>query len=202
MSETTELTWNTDGLKHAVKPYITGACTELIFASASISSLPTPKGCENAKKLYETVDKIKTKVSEIEADVQDAADGLEQNEKNIEDFLEDMWNGFKDLFNGNKDPGTNNDEEKLKDPLSENNPFKGPRGEEAKRLAQQYNIDTRGKTAEQIIAEAKKIETAIDRIKVAKALGGDYLKALAEKYGVETTKDVEITTTTEEKSRI
>ena len=126
MSETTELTWNTDALKNEVKPYITGACTELIFASASISSLPTPKGCENAKNLYETVDKIKTKVSEIEADVQDAADGLEQNEKNIEDFLEGMWNGFKDLFNipqGNKDKGTNNDEEKLKDPLSENNLF-------------------------------------------------------------------------------
>lgn len=197
MSETTELTWNTDALKNEVKPYITGACTELIFASASISSLPTPKGCENAKNLYETVDKIKTKVSEIEADVQDAADGLEQNEKNIEDFLEGMWNGFKDLFNGNKDTETNNDEEKLKDPLSEDNSFKMSKDDVAKNLAKKYHIDTRGKTTEQIIAEAK----AMARIEVAKALSGDDLKALAEKYGVEITKDVE-TTTTEVKSRI
>lgn len=196
MSEKTELTWNTDGLKHAVKPYITGACTKLIFASASISSLPTPKGCENAKKLYETVDKIKTKVSKIEADVQNATDGLEQNEKNIEDFLESMWNGFKDLFDGNKDTKFNNDEEKLKDPLSKDNSFKNSKDDVAKILAKKYYIDTRGKTTEQIIAEAK----AMERIKVAKALGGDYLKALAEKYGVETTKDVE--TTTETKSRI
>ncbi len=198
MSETTELTWNTDGLKHAVKPYITGACTELICASASISSLPTPKGCENAKNLYETVDKIKTNVSKINTDVQDATDGLEQNEKNIEDFLEGMWNGFKDLFNGNKDTETNNDEEKLKDPLSKNNSFKMSKDDAAKNLARKYHIDTRGKTTEQIMAEAK----AMARIKVAKALGGDYLKALAEKYGVEITKDVETTTTTEAKSRI
>ena len=198
MSETTELTWNTDGLKHAVKPYITGACTELICASASISSLPTPKGCENAKNLYETVDKIKTNVSKINTDVQDATDGLEQNEKNIEDFLEGMWNGFKDLFNGNKDTETNNDEEKLKDPLSKDNSFKMSKDDVAKNLAIKYHIDTRGKTTEQIMAEAK----AMERIKVAKALGGDYLKALAEKYGVEITKDVETTTTTEAKSRI
>ena len=179
MAETPTLTYDIDSLRGEVTEFICSAYSKLKSASETISSLPTPEGCENARNLSEIVDNIKNSAGAVKTAIENAADALEHNEYNLLDLI---WDKFKEFFNLPTDIDI--DEDKLKDPLSEDNPFKSSKEDVAKSLAKKYHIDTRGKTTEQIIAEAK----AMERIKVARALGGEYLEALAEKYGVPTTR--------------
>ena len=179
MAETPTLTYDIDSLRGDVTEFICSAYSKLKSASETISSLPTPEGCENARNLSEIVDNIKNSAGAVKTAIENAADALEHNEYNLLDLI---WDKFKEFFN--LPPDIDIDEDKLKDPLSEDNPFKSSKEDVAKSLVRKYHIDTRGKTTEQIIAEAK----AMERIKVARALGGEYLEALAEKYGVPTTR--------------
>ena len=179
MSETPTLTYDIDSLRGDVTEFICSAYSKLKSASETISSLPTPEGCENARNLSEIVDNIKNSAGAVKTAIENAADALEHNEYNLLDLI---WDKFKEFFN--LPPDIDMDEDKLKDPLSEDNPFKSSKEDVAKSLATKYHIDTRGKTTEQIIAEAK----AMERIKRAREWGGEYLEALAEAYGVPTTR--------------
>ncbi len=179
MSETPTLTYDIDSLRGDVTEFICSAYSKLKSASETISSLPTPEGCENARNLSEIVDNIKNSAGAVKTAIENAADALEHNEYNLLDLI---WDKFKEFFN--LPPDIDIDEDKLKDPLSEDNPFKSSKEDVAKSLATKYHIDTRGKTTEQIIAEAK----AMERIKRAREWGGEYLEALAEAYGVPTTR--------------
>ena len=152
MLEKTELTWDTGALRGAVTSYICDAYRKLNSASETISSLPTPKGCESARNLCEIVDNIKSSVGAVKAAIQSAADALEHNEFSIIDLI---WDKLREFFNLPPDIDIDDDEEKLKDPLSGNNPFESETDKMAKELARKYHIDTRGKTAEEIIQEAK-----------------------------------------------
>ena len=179
MPETPTLTYDIDSLRGDVTEFICSAYSKLKSASETISSLPTPEGCENARNLSEIVDNIKNSAGAVKTAIENAADALEHNEYNLLDLI---WDKFKEFFN--LPPDIDIDEDKLKDPLSEDNPFKSSKEDVAKSLATKYHIDTRGKTTEQIIAEAK----AMERIKRAREWGGEYLEALAEAYGVPTTR--------------
>ena len=180
MPETPTLTYDIDSLRGDVTEFICSAYSKLKSASETISSLPTPEGCENARNLSEIVDNIKNSAGAVKTAIENAADALEHNEYNLLDLI---WDKFKEFFN--LPPDIDIDEDKLKDPLSEDNPFKSSKEDVAKVLAQKYNIDTRGKTPEQIIAEAN----ASKRINDAITWGGsEALKVLAEKYGVPITR--------------
>ena len=87
MSEKTALTWDTGALRGAVTSYICDAYRKLNSASETISSLPTPKGCESARNLCEIVDNIKSSVGAVKAAIQSAADALEHNEFSIIDLV-------------------------------------------------------------------------------------------------------------------
>ena len=180
MAETSTLTYDIDSLRGDVTEFICNTYSKLKSASETISSLPTPKGCESARNLSEIVDNIKNSVGAVKTAIENAADALENNEYSIIDLI---WDKLREFFN--LPPDIDIDEDKLKDPLSEDNPFKSSKEDVAKVLAQKYNIDTRGKTPEQIIAEAN----ASKRINDAITWGGsEALKALAEKYGVPITR--------------
>lgn len=60
MAETPTLTYDIDSLRGDVTEFICSAYSKLKSASETISSLPTPEGCENARNLSEIVDNIKS----------------------------------------------------------------------------------------------------------------------------------------------
>ncbi len=189
MAETPTLTYDIDSLRGGVTEFICSAYSKLKSASETISSLPTPKGCESARNLSEIVDNIKNSVGAVKTAIENAADALENNEYSIIDLI---WDKLREFFNLppdiDIDVDANVDEEKLKDPLSENTPFESSKKDDvAKSLAKKYHIDTRGKTADEIIREAKEIE----RSRKVKLWDEEFSGVSAGKYGMETTKDTE-----------
>ena len=179
MAETPTLTYDIDSLRGDVIESICSAYGKLKSASETISSLPTPEGCENARNLSEIVDNIKNSVGAVKTTIQNAADALENNEYSLLDLI---WDKFKEFFNLppdiDIDVDVNVDEEKLKDPLSKNSPFESSKDDVAKSLAKKYHIDTRGKTADEIIREAKEIQ----RDRNAKLWGEDFFGVPVGKY--------------------